>query len=399
MSAPEHKISQKQIVAASLMAGAGGLLPSLSNIAGKMVVQPVPDMPHIYVTIPLAIFFFIGVVLNFAFNREDWEVGKALIIGISAPGIITNLVSGARSIDAAPPPISAPATSPRAWLDPSRLPSLLGVSSAFAQTPATPPQSSDSKSTNDSSGSISAISESLPLMFSVNIDSDQRDLKLNIPISIKIKAADGPQVGKVIFSINAAPASGLIYIPKGTLSVSVEVVSSHDSSYSGGILGILPEKYAKPSAPIEPSNLDIKLKVNPTSGGDFWWAAGASRIFAVTSASASIDGVPFLETRLTLRCPAVPNSPPIFKTDRVISDTSPRMSGGHDQREFCNRVAASSGINLQNSIVTILSSSESARKSWIGHVDYTYSCTVRIQADPINEDFKISECKDISDTP
>jgi hypothetical protein len=77
----------------SLLAGLGGLLPTLSKIGASFAAQPDQPLPHWHILIPLAIFFILGFVLNFPFNRE-MDITKAVIIGIAAPGLITNIIAG-----------------------------------------------------------------------------------------------------------------------------------------------------------------------------------------------------------------------------------------------------------------------------------------------------------------
>jgi hypothetical protein len=79
-----------------LFAGFGGLLPTLANIAASFAAKPEQPLPHWHIVIPLLAFAFIGAVLSYAFNREH-DIKKAIMIGICAPGIITNIIAGATS--------------------------------------------------------------------------------------------------------------------------------------------------------------------------------------------------------------------------------------------------------------------------------------------------------------
>lgn len=134
----------------SLLAGFGGLLPTLSKIAGSFAAQPEQPLPHIHILIALFIFFLLGFVLNISFNK-DKDVTKAIIIGISAPGLITNIYNGVANAPKQPPsnPVAGSSSTP-----PIIHGSLTFITPAFAQTsntaspaPATSPNAGSSAPT------------------------------------------------------------------------------------------------------------------------------------------------------------------------------------------------------------------------------------------------------------
>jgi hypothetical protein len=77
-----------------LLAGVGGLLPTLSKIAASFAAQPDQPLPHWHILVALAIFFIIGVCLNIPYNKEN-DFAKAVVVGIAAPALITNIIAGA----------------------------------------------------------------------------------------------------------------------------------------------------------------------------------------------------------------------------------------------------------------------------------------------------------------
>ncbi|MQX37114.1 hypothetical protein [Roseospira navarrensis] len=90
---PGHRaLTTQEWVAACTMAAIGGMLPTLSRIAGTYVSNPGNPLPEIGLLVGLAIFALIGIVLCIAFRQT--ELRQALIVGISAPGIVTNIVGG-----------------------------------------------------------------------------------------------------------------------------------------------------------------------------------------------------------------------------------------------------------------------------------------------------------------
>lgn len=79
-----------------VLAGIGGLLPTLSKLAAAFAAQPDQPLPHWHITIALSIFFVLGCVLNVPFNREH-DLTKAVMVGIAAPALITNIIAGVAS--------------------------------------------------------------------------------------------------------------------------------------------------------------------------------------------------------------------------------------------------------------------------------------------------------------
>ena len=76
-----------------LIAGIGGLLPTLAKLATTYTVTPNSPPPGTGIYVGLALFFVIGCVLAYALSETN--VRQALLLGISAPAIITNIVAGA----------------------------------------------------------------------------------------------------------------------------------------------------------------------------------------------------------------------------------------------------------------------------------------------------------------
>lgn len=75
-----------------IFAGLGGTMPTLCRLASTYATDPGANPPGLGVYIGLLLFFAIGSILAGAFSESDLK--KAFIIGVSAPGIITNIASG-----------------------------------------------------------------------------------------------------------------------------------------------------------------------------------------------------------------------------------------------------------------------------------------------------------------
>jgi len=75
-----------------IFAGLGGTMPTLCKLASTYATNPDTDPPRLGLYIGLLLFFVIGSILASAFSEADLK--KAFIIGVSAPGIITNISAG-----------------------------------------------------------------------------------------------------------------------------------------------------------------------------------------------------------------------------------------------------------------------------------------------------------------
>ena len=75
-----------------LIAGVGGIVPTASRLAGTYAANPSTPMPDVGLLFGLALFFVVGAVLAFAFSEDNLR--RAFILGVCAPGIVTNIVGG-----------------------------------------------------------------------------------------------------------------------------------------------------------------------------------------------------------------------------------------------------------------------------------------------------------------
>lgn len=99
----------------AIIAGFGGTLPTLSKLASTYVAAPLTPMPELGMYLGLLLFFIIGVILCLGFGIS--ENREALLVGIAAPAIITNVISGVatqdfRLINQPPAPQYAPPSTP-----------------------------------------------------------------------------------------------------------------------------------------------------------------------------------------------------------------------------------------------------------------------------------------------
>ena len=84
-----------------IFAAFGGMLPTFSHLAATYTTQPDTPLPTLGVVFGLGLFSIISVVLCVAFNQT--ELRQALVMGIAAPGIITNILSGVNTANGIDP--------------------------------------------------------------------------------------------------------------------------------------------------------------------------------------------------------------------------------------------------------------------------------------------------------
>ncbi len=366
-------------IIASLFAGAGGLLPSLSNIAGTMIVQTSPSLPSTNLLLPLAIFFFIGVILNCAFNRQDWEIGRALVIGISAPGIITNLVNGAKLPNANTAPVSKPAVTGSLPMlkNPDGIWWFIAPAHAQDSTPTTPVPDAPPPQPN---------TFLRPLNVSVALGGVDRSSTLTIPVVTVIQSVDKTGNRSDIFKSTSAPFYNTINIPDNTVSLIFSVLAEKGNSFSAGASVPLPARYEVGGAVSPASKLQIVLHTIFNGESDIWWGFGASREASINSVEATIDGVTYQSASRPATCRVASNGVERYTSESVVTQTSGWRGGGYNQGAFCNdAINALKASTGNNSVYTIIGSSEQSRRDGFlnSHASYNYTCTIKVSSNPI----------------
>lgn len=76
-----------------VIAAIGGLLPTAAKLATTYTTAPDTPVPGVGLVYGLLLFAVIGAVLAYALSETN--VRQALVLGIAAPGVITNIVAGA----------------------------------------------------------------------------------------------------------------------------------------------------------------------------------------------------------------------------------------------------------------------------------------------------------------
>ncbi|MDC7789729.1 hypothetical protein PQJ75_19280 [Rhodoplanes sp. TEM] len=223
-----------------LIAGAlGGVLPTTARLASTYVSLPDTPLPGFGLLLGLSLFALIGAAI--AYGTGSTEVRQALVAGVAAPGIITNLVAGA----------DAPRRS-----DVLPFQHFALVSIAQAQPAASPPGPS-------ASGSIKSIT--IDPRVSGGVPSTT-----NIPVTAQIAGGPNSETRTVqIGSIRSLTGPTTLTAPPGTQNITI-----------GG-------KTVPLNSP--DNKIDLSVSTRPSFGSDFLWALGGQRSFSIEQVVPKVD--------------------------------------------------------------------------------------------------------------
>jgi len=224
-----------------LIGGAlGGILPTLAKLASTYVTVPTTPLPEYGLLFGVLLFAVIGAVIAFATGQS--EIRQAMIAGIAAPGIITNLVAGATA------PTAAPSSPPAVH-------SMLNIlGTAMAQpvpaSPGTPPAGGIHTIVIDPK-----VTGGLPL-------------NAQIPLSAEIPGVNNTTQTVRIGTINSLSGTTTYSIPATAKNLKI-----------GG-----------KSVPLSGNQTTIQLDVTTKSsaGSDFLWALGGHRSYQVQSIAPTV---------------------------------------------------------------------------------------------------------------
>ena len=246
-----------------LLAGVGGMIPTISRMASTYVTDPSTPLPEPGLFLGLFLFFIIGSVLALAFSETNLR--QAFIIGVCAPGIITNIVAGmndARYADHAALQIDLPS-----------------VSTAYAQ--AKPPAlGPDTVSVNNASRPPSTRRIRI---YSEVIGASPWD-KTKIPLNIVAIEKDGTKNLVAQFSAFQKRTDFTVPIKSSSLSIN-----------AGGFpsLVLLPD--------VNFSRAVIITKVRVEGKNDFLWALGAKRKPHIVSVESHVSDVDWIKPEVSVK--------------------------------------------------------------------------------------------------
>lgn len=247
------------MLASILVAGFGGIVPTMAKLASFYVTNPRAPLPENGLYYGLLLFFAIGGVLAAAMKERDLK--QAFILGVCAPAVITNIMSGAtdhRALPAAsgPPATAASAVSIRSIGD-------VLFPSAYAQSPA---RSASSVSTGALSISPTSLAHSVRLNILVT-----QELPRAPTLQVFGLANDGSTVP--LLSTSATSGKWDIAVP-----ANVRVVGISSAGHAAHVA--LPESAAA---------ADITARVGVRKSNDFLWALGADRTSRVAYIETNVE--------------------------------------------------------------------------------------------------------------
>ncbi|KZN30043.1 hypothetical protein N480_03605 [Pseudoalteromonas luteoviolacea S2607] len=240
-----------------LLAGVGGMIPTMSRLASTYVTDPMTPLPEPGLFFGLGLFFVIGVILAYAFSETN--VRQAFIIGVCAPGIITNIVAGVQE-----------ANTNVSWFN-----GVPFISSAYAQ---------DLKAPRETEFLEQEPVEPLLRLKNKVVSGSEWDAKTT-SYSVTAILADGSTK-----SIGRFPAKSLTQELLLPISADKLLISA------GRISQTIP-------LPTEPfSSIELKSDlVYSNKKNDFLWALGAKRETQLSSFHVNIHNVNFIDNSLSVK--------------------------------------------------------------------------------------------------
>lgn len=209
----------------------GGVCPTIAKMASYFGTNPAAPMPEAGIYISLGLFALLGGIISAGFGAKTAQA--ALVAGITAPGIITNVVAGA--------------TEGRDQISDSSTQTVaeyMGVGAAFAESAVQDPTTEIWETPVNLK---STISGGLP---------SQQNLEL-----FAIMKSDQEQV----------------LVPIGTASQSVQTIYI-PADATGIKVGDQAFEWELGS---EPSEIHMSIETSPTLKGDLIWALGGTRTFDI----------------------------------------------------------------------------------------------------------------------
>ena len=211
----------------------GGICPSLSKLAASYYANPDQPLPVIGTYVAFGLFALLGAIIASGFGAK--ETRAAIVAGIAAPAIVTNVLSGATENNIGADEISA----------------FYLVAPAFAQTAGETGQTTDSMAQT-----------------TINV----------VPI---IKGGGNTSTARVKYAWTTASGESVEWPNDPTLSLS----SPSTLAVPEGATKIVVNGQVIPLSTVATTNNTLKLEVttSPTFVGDLRWALGGQRRFVVES--------------------------------------------------------------------------------------------------------------------
>lgn len=219
-----------------LFGALGGMCPTISHLAGFYSTKPTDPLPELGVFIGLALFALLGAIIAAGFGAR--EVKAAIIAGIAAPAIVTNVATGATA--------EAKRAKPEAVIEGS----LLGIAAAYAQSLPANAITPEMYKSNRLVTVTPRIEGGVPS-------------KLDLEIVAII--GDGSGQAEVDLGRLESQTAQTLVLPEGTTALEI----------GGQPVELPPDATA----------VDALIETSPTLKGDLLWALGGRRSYEVKDLS------------------------------------------------------------------------------------------------------------------
>lgn len=229
----------------------GGMCPTIAKLAAFYSVQTGADLPELGVWIGLTLFAFLGGIIALGFGAT--EVRAAIVAGIAAPAIVTNVISGANG--AGKEDLSAMLQIP-----------VISVAHAQDRTP-------------DVTGVVVGA-----MLATGAVTNQSRVIQVNpriiggVPNRVSVPLAfvverDGVQTDVPVSTITKSTKTRNYVVPEGAVSLRV----------NGETIGL--DEFDE--------QIDIEINTAPTFGGDLLWALGGKRSYRVIDLKVNQEAIPY----------------------------------------------------------------------------------------------------------
>ena len=222
-----------------LFGAVGGCCPTIAKLAAYYSANPKSELPALGTYIGLILFALLGGIIARAFATG--EMKAALAAGIAAPALVTNILAGAASSATSPNPVGVDQITENTWF----------VSAAHAQL------------VSEVSPELAQFSGESQGLVTIEPNITGGGAPRDSTIYFSWGTQDGESLGEIPGWLSATQSQS-IAIPPGatTLSIGGETISTEELLRDGGVLS-------------------LKVETAPTIGGDFLWALGAQRSYAI----------------------------------------------------------------------------------------------------------------------
>ncbi|MEZ5779201.1 MAG: hypothetical protein R3E44_12650 [Paracoccaceae bacterium] len=210
----------------------GGMCPTLAHLASFYATKPGSDLPELGLFIGLALFAVLGSVIAVGFGAK--EVKAAVVAGIAAPGIVSNIAAGAA------------AEAKRADAETAAISFFVGA--AYAQT--------DTVTGIVIDPAIYGDSRAVRILPTIKGGAPDG---LNLPVTAVV-TVDGTETQVPVSAIHGDTAQTIV-VPKATTALLI-----------GTTLVPIGETH---------QSVDVVIETAPSIAGDFLWALGAQRSYSV----------------------------------------------------------------------------------------------------------------------